>query len=143
MLILHIYNLVFVEFRVKVFETYCNIRKNAHIKQFNFINVKRTNFLYERGFGSFYYVHVTRKKLPKWRSYRKHECLMLMKLTAGCLRSTYFIVWEKSESFKQDFQGWKMIIGERRDTWGRFRQCFRRSFYVRRSQKHKERQSCC
>jgi len=37
----------------------------------NFINVKRTNFSYGRGFGSFYYVHVTRKKLPKQRSYEK------------------------------------------------------------------------
>jgi len=27
----------------------------------NFINVKRTNFSYERRFGSFYYVHVTAK----------------------------------------------------------------------------------
>ncbi len=32
-------------------------------------------------FGSFYYVHVTRKKLPKWPSYEKR--FMLMKLTAG------------------------------------------------------------
>jgi hypothetical protein len=48
----------------------------------NFINVKCTNFLYERRFGSFYYVHVTRKKLPKQRSYKKFACLRLMKLTA-------------------------------------------------------------
>jgi len=31
----------------------------------NFINVKCMNFLYEHRFGSFYYAHVTRKKLPK------------------------------------------------------------------------------
>jgi len=31
----------------------------------NVINVKSTNFLYECRFGSFYYVHLTRKKLPK------------------------------------------------------------------------------
>jgi hypothetical protein len=37
----------------------------------NFNNIKRTNFLYKRRFSSFYYVHVTRKKLPKWRSYKK------------------------------------------------------------------------
>jgi len=30
----------------------------------NFTNVKRTNFLYER---HFFYVHVTREKLPKRR----------------------------------------------------------------------------
>jgi len=47
-----------------------------------FINVKRTNFLYERCFGSFYYVHVTRKKLPKQCSYEKFAPLTLMKLTA-------------------------------------------------------------
>ncbi len=49
----------------------------------NFINVKPTNFLYKRHFGSFYYVHVTRKKLPKQRSYEKFMHLTLMKLTAG------------------------------------------------------------
>jgi len=37
----------------------------------NFINVKCTNFSYEHYFGSFYYVQVTRKKLPKQRSYEK------------------------------------------------------------------------
>jgi hypothetical protein len=31
----------------------------------NFVNIKRTNFSYERRFGSFYYIHLTRKKLPK------------------------------------------------------------------------------
>jgi len=34
----------------------------------NFINVKRTNFLYEHCFGN---VHVTRKKLPKPMFVRK------------------------------------------------------------------------
>ncbi len=47
----------------------------------NFINIKHTNFSYECRFGSFYYVHVTRKKLPKWHSYKKFARLMLMKLT--------------------------------------------------------------
>ncbi len=37
----------------------------------DFINVKRTNFLYERHFGSFYYVHVTRKKADKTTSVQK------------------------------------------------------------------------
>jgi len=49
----------------------------------NFINVKRTNFSYEHRFGSFYYVHVTRKKLPIQHSYKKFAHLMLMKLTLG------------------------------------------------------------
>jgi len=31
----------------------------------NFINIKHTIFLYERRFGSFYYIHVTTEKLPK------------------------------------------------------------------------------
>jgi len=47
----------------------------------NFINIKRTNFLYDRRFGSFYHVHVTRKNLPKQRSYKKFALITLMKLT--------------------------------------------------------------
>jgi len=49
----------------------------------NVINVKNINFLYECHFGSFYYIHVTRKKLPKQRLYEKFARLTLMKLTAG------------------------------------------------------------
>jgi len=49
----------------------------------NFINIKLTNFLYKCCFGSFYYIHVTRKKLPKWRSYKIFVRLTLMKLTPG------------------------------------------------------------
>ncbi len=39
----------------------------------NFINVKRTNLR----FDSFYYIRVTRKKLPKQHSYKKcvHVCV--------------------------------------------------------------------
>jgi len=37
----------------------------------NFINVKGTNFSYEHCFGSFYYVHVTRKKAAKTTFIRK------------------------------------------------------------------------
>jgi len=37
----------------------------------NFINILSTNFLYERHFGSFFYVHVTREKLPKLRFLQK------------------------------------------------------------------------
>jgi len=47
----------------------------------NYINILRSNFLYERLFSSFFYVHVTREKLPKQRSYEKFVCKMLMKLT--------------------------------------------------------------
>ncbi len=47
----------------------------------NFINIKRTNFSYECRFGSFYYLHVTRKKLQKQSSYEKFTHLTLMKLT--------------------------------------------------------------
>ncbi len=48
----------------------------------NFFNILRTNFLYEHRFGSFFYVHVTREKLPKPFSYEKRSGIMLMKLTA-------------------------------------------------------------
>jgi len=57
----------------------------SHEYGVNFINVKRTNFLYKRHFGSFNYVHVTRKKLSKQRLYEKFVCLKLMKLTDGNL----------------------------------------------------------
>jgi len=49
----------------------------------NFINVKHTNFSYERRFGSFYYVHVTRKKLPKQCLYKKFARIMWIKLPPG------------------------------------------------------------
>ncbi len=50
----------------------------------NFINVKLAPFSYERCFDSLFYIHVTRKKLQKWRLYKKLACLTLMKLMAGC-----------------------------------------------------------
>jgi len=37
----------------------------------NFINVKNINFMYECCFGSFYYLHVTRKKAAKVTFVRK------------------------------------------------------------------------
>jgi len=49
----------------------------------DFINILHTNFLYERYFGSFFYIHVTREKLPKWHLYKKFVRKMLMKLTIG------------------------------------------------------------
>jgi len=47
----------------------------------NLINILRTNFSYEHHFGSFFYVLVTREKLPKQRSYKKCAHKILMKLT--------------------------------------------------------------
>jgi len=49
----------------------------------NFINILRTNVSYERRFGSFFYVQVTREKLPKQCLYEKFVRKMLMKLTIG------------------------------------------------------------
>jgi len=46
------------------------------------------NFPYELRFGSFFYVHVTREKLPKQCSYKKIICKMLMKLTPAQQQST-------------------------------------------------------
>jgi len=46
------------------------------------VRIFRTNI----HFGSFYYVHVTRKKLPKWRSYEKCVRFTLMKLTQAICR---------------------------------------------------------
>jgi len=47
----------------------------------NFINVLNSSFLYKHHFGSFFYVHVTREKLPKRRSYKKCAQKTFMKLT--------------------------------------------------------------
>ncbi len=49
----------------------------------NLINVPRAHFLYECHFGSFFYVHVIREKLPKQFLYQKFVRITLMKLTAG------------------------------------------------------------
>jgi len=49
----------------------------------NFINILHTNFLYKLRIGSFFYLHVTREKLPKQRAYKKFVRKMLMKLTIG------------------------------------------------------------
>ncbi len=62
------------------------------------VNVNlRTNFLYIRRFGSFFFVHVTIEKLPKQRLYEKFVCKMLMKLTTG-KRQFYWrlFVWKCS-----------------------------------------------
>jgi len=47
----------------------------------NFFNILHTIFLYESLFGSFFFLHVTREKLPKRCSYKKFARKMLMKLT--------------------------------------------------------------
>ncbi len=47
----------------------------------NFINILFTNFLYERHFSSFFYVHLTREKLPKQNSYKIFLHKMLRKFT--------------------------------------------------------------
>jgi hypothetical protein len=49
------------------------------------INILRTNFSYKHHFVSFFYVHVTRGKLPKQRSYEKFVRKMLMKLTTDAM----------------------------------------------------------
>ncbi len=48
----------------------------------NFINIWHTKNSYKICFGSFFYIHVTRDKLPKQRSYKKRGRKTLMKLTA-------------------------------------------------------------
>jgi hypothetical protein len=47
----------------------------------NFINILCMNFSYECRFGSFFYINITREKLPKQCSYEKFVRKMLMKLT--------------------------------------------------------------
>jgi len=55
----------------------------------NFINIKRTNYSYERHFGSFSIVTCTKKKLPKQRLYKKIARITLMKLTPGIWKDIY------------------------------------------------------
>jgi len=69
----------------------------------NFINILRTNFLYKRHFGSFFYVHVTREKLPKQRSYEKFVRKMLMKVTTECRRSGAESIDKNDEQFTNCF----------------------------------------
>jgi hypothetical protein len=49
----------------------------------NFINIIQACFSYECPFGSFYYVHVTRKKAAEKTFVQKSARIMLMKLTPG------------------------------------------------------------
>jgi hypothetical protein len=60
----------------------------------NFINISGTHFSYKHCFGSFFYVHVTREKLLKQRSYEKFVRKMLMKLTP--VRNPFFISLNQS-----------------------------------------------
>jgi len=56
----------------------------------NFINILPANFTYKSLFCSFFYLHVTREKLQKRRSYKKLVHKMLMKLTP-CAISWFWI----------------------------------------------------
>jgi len=67
----------------------------------NFINILRTNVSYECRFHSFFYVHVTREKLPKQRLYKKFVQKMLMKLTTGGAK---FLFYENVFQFKNCFK---------------------------------------
>jgi len=59
--------------RPKVMKNLTNLHDNfcESPPRCHFINVKHTNLLYERRFGSFYYVHVTRKKADETTFVRK------------------------------------------------------------------------
>jgi len=63
------------------FFIYRNSPRLQMISGVNFINILHTNFSYKHCFGSFFYVHITREKLLKQRSYEKFVRKMLMKLT--------------------------------------------------------------
>ncbi len=58
----------------------------------NFIKILRANFTYESLIGSFFYLHVTREKLPKRHLYEKFAHKMLMKLTHKRLGTTDIII---------------------------------------------------
>jgi hypothetical protein len=104
----------------------------------NFINILCTNFLNECLFRSFFYVHVTREKLPKQCLYKKFVRYMMMKLTTGVnfiniLHTTFFyknvlhsfslvtvwlgIFWHKNISKKAAI---KMLMNDEIDPWCHF-----------------------
>jgi len=68
------------------------ISSDQNLPGLNFINILRTNFLYERHFGSFYYIHVTRKKLPKWRSFEKISAFNVDEIDTWKLDAQFFTV---------------------------------------------------
>ncbi len=63
----------------------------------NKVSISSTFYIRIFRFSSFFYVHVTREKLPKQSTYEKFARIMLMKLTEGCLqwnppnRAQYFL----------------------------------------------------
>ncbi len=59
----------------------------------NFINILRTYFC---RFGSFFYINVTREKLPKQRLYEKFVRKMLMKLTPCVICDNLYSVFLKT-----------------------------------------------
>ncbi len=56
-----------------------------------------SNFSNEHHFGSFFYVHVTREKLPKQRLYEKFARKMLMKLTTSWHLTLYIVSHHKTQ----------------------------------------------
>ncbi len=67
----------------------------------DFINILRTNFLYELCFGSFALVTCRQKKLPKRSSYKKFVCKMLMKLTPRSYKKTLQILAKIKTTYPQ------------------------------------------
>jgi len=65
--------------------------RSARIKAEHKTLMKHAPFLHKRSFGSFFYIHVTRKKLPKWCLYEKFVGGMLMKLTAGVNFTKFYV----------------------------------------------------
>jgi len=63
--------------RVKLVFRCILVHHLASILSTFYVQIFRTNVC----FGSFYNIHVTRKKLPKWRSYEESAHFTLMKLT--------------------------------------------------------------
>jgi len=112
----------------------------------NFVNILCTNFLNECLFGSFFYVHVTREKLPKQCLYKKFVRYMLMKLTTGVnfiniLHTTFSyknvlhsfslvtvwlgIFWHKNISTKAAI---KMLMNDEIDPWCHFNTIYKQIF---------------
>jgi len=86
---------------------------------------------------SFFYVHVTREKLPKWDSYKKRTHIMLMKLTPTLLYS--FLSYIDANRQRKYFS---CIVGFKFFFWASLSVCHRRLVRIREARIHFENKVC-
>jgi len=100
----------------------------------NFINILRAHFSYESLLTIFFYLHVTREKLPKRLTYEKCVRKLFMKLTPEIIGETepakvrsctttslkkVFLFWKKNnlgrtllKDFRSGVHNWNLMAGQ-------------------------------